>query len=75
MELPASIRVPGGAGKIASRAGCSRVGPKSDVLDAAFSAFLFYLFMYFLAALHDMWDLSSSMRDGTCASCIVSSES
>ena len=30
------------------------------------------IFIYLLAALHSMWDLSSLTRDQTCASCIGS---
>ena len=35
----------------------------------------FFLFIYLLATLHDMWDLSSPTWDQTCALCIGSPDS
>ena len=32
------------------------------------------VWVYFLAALHDMWDLRSPIRDRTCAPCSGSTE-
>ena len=44
-------------------------------MDGLYLFIFIYLFIYFLAMLHSMWDPSSRTRDQTCAPCIGNAES